>query len=240
MNTTAPSPTPHTIALESVVSRIEVAERQRRVADAGQVVLYAEALDQASPDHFGRTRDGASGGTRAAELAYRSLRAELALATGHSETAVDRRLSHAYELTTHYRETLKALSYGELSLAHTEIIIAAGRVIGECASVATVTRRNSYEAAVLPHALVETPARLRPIARRLAEQYAAQTIDERHAEACAGRRVWVVEREDGMSDLTAHISTVEAYAIYDRLTRASKELAHIEQREQAEQALQAE
>src|SRR5690606_25984586 len=62
--------------------------------------------------------------------------------------------------------------------------------------------------------------------------YAERTLDERHREACQQRRVWVVDREDGMSDLTAHLPSVEAHAIFDRLTRASRVLANVEQREQ--------
>lgn len=139
-------------------------------------------------------------------------------------------MSHAYELTTSYIDTHLALCVGEISLAHTEVITTAGRVISAEHTVASISRRAAYEAAVLVHARRETPARLRPIARRLAEQYADQTIDERYAVACEQRRVWLTDRDDGMSDLTAHLPTVEAHAIYDRLTRASKQIIEREAR----------
>lgn len=38
----------------------------------------------------------------------------------------------------------------------------------------------------------------------------------------------MVDQEDGVSDLVAHIPTVEAHAIYDRLTQAGKALALVE------------
>ena len=223
------------IALDSVVSRIEAGEHQRRVNDAAQLKLFSEALGQAASENFLSIRSGELvRNDEPAEIVYRTIRAELACALSVSEQTIERRLTHAFELTNYYLETFLVLSEGLITLAHTEVIATAGRVIGEGIGASTCTRRVAYEAAVLEHAVRETPSRLRPIARRLAEQYSEQTIDERYVEACQQRRVWVVDREDGMSDLTAHLPSVEAHAIYDRLTKASKELSLIEQREAAQ------
>lgn len=222
---------PWPIALDSIVTRLRASEQRLRAEQASQVALFAEALDQASPDHFATLRAGRLVHDHAqAELTYRTVRAELACALGMSEQTVERRMSHAYELTTSYPDTHLALRLGEIGLAHTVVITTAGRVISADHTVSSVTMRAAYEAAVLVHAKVETPGRLRPIARRLAEQYADHTIDERHAVACERRRVWVTDHDDGMSDLTAHLPTVEAHAIYDRLTRASKQLIEGEAR----------
>lgn len=256
----------HSIALDSVVSRIQESEQRRRREEATQLALLAEALDQVSPDHFAQTRLGAgsrtsengnresriSGGANPedirvdaenirvvaenanaggwnsgsastkAEILYRSLRAEIACALGLSERTIERRLAHAHELSRNYRETYRTLLDGQVGLAHTEIIVGAGNIIGLGDDASTVTRRASYEIAVLEHAVRETAARLRPIARRLAERFCEQTIDERHAQARLERRVWVVDQEDGMSDLTAHLPSAQAHAICDRLTRAGK------------------
>lgn len=229
---------PWALALDSVVSRLQASEQRLRTEQASQVALYAEALDQASPDHFATLQAGRLvHGHAQAELMYRSIRAELACALGLSEHTIERRMSHAYELTTCYPDTFLALRTGEIGLAHTEVITTAGRGISTDLTVSSVTRRASYETAVLVHATRETPARLRPIARRLAEQYADQSIDERHATACARRRVWLTDHEDGMSDLTAHLPTVEAHAIYDRLTRASKQIIEHELRVARETAV---
>lgn len=216
---------PWPIALDSVVTRLQANEQRLRAEQAAQVTLFAEAVDQASLDHFATLRAGRLVHDHAqAELTYRAIRAELACALGLSEQTVERRMSHAYELTTSYPDTHLALRLGEISLTHTEVITTAGRVIPADDSVVSVSRRTAYEAAVLVHARRETPSRLRPIARRLAEQYTDHTIDERHAVACEHRRVWVTDHDDGMSDLTAHLPSVEAHAIYDRLTRASTQI----------------
>ena len=202
-----------------------------RAEQAAQVTLFAEAVDQASPDHFATLRAGRLVHDHAqAELTYRTIRAELACALGLSEQTVERRMSHAYELTTTYPDTHLALRLGEISLTHTEVITTAGRIIPADDSVVSISRRAAYEAAVLVHARRETPGRLRPIARRLAEQYTDHTIDERYAVARERRRVWVTDHDDGMSDFTAHLPSVEAHAIYDRLTRASKQLIEHEAR----------
>lgn len=225
------------IALESIVSRLEVSEQRLRAEQAVQVDLFAEALDQASPDHYTTLRNGRTMPDRErAEMAYRTIRAEIACALHMSEHTVERRMNHAYELVSNYPETHLALQDGAISVAHTEVIVAAGRVISDDLTISSVTRRSGYENAVLEHAVVETPAGLRPIARRLAEQYADVTIDERYAVACQRRRVTVTDLEDGMSDLVAHLPTVEAHAIYDRLNRASKAHADLERRVAADAA----
>ena len=222
---------PWPIALDSVVTRLRASEQRMRAEQAAQVTLFAEAVDQASPDHFATLRAGRLVHDHAqAELTYRTIRAELACALGLSEQTVERRMSHAYELTTSYPDTHLALRLGEISLTHTEVITTAGRIIPADDSVVSVSRRTAYEAAVLVHARRETPGRLRPIARRLAEQYTDHTIDERYAVAREHRRVWVTDHDDGMSDLTAHLPSVEAHAIYDRLTRTSTQIIKREAR----------
>ena len=222
---------PWPIALDSVVTRLRASEQRMRAEQAAQVTLFAEAVDQASPDHFATLRAGRLVHDHAqAELTYRTIRAELACALGLSEQTVERRMSHAYELTTSYPDTHLALRLGEISLTHTEVITTAGRIIPADDSVVSVSRRTAYEAAVLVHARRETPGRLRPIARRLAEQYTDHTIDERYAVAREHRRVWVTDHDDGMSDLTAYLPSVEAHAIYDRLTRTSTQIIKREAR----------
>lgn len=222
---------PWPIALDSVVTRLQASEQRMRAEQAAQVTLFAEAVDQASPDHFATLRAGRLVHDHAqAELTYRTIRAELACALGLSEQTVERRMSHAYELTTSYPDTHLALRLGEISFTHTEVITTAGRIIPADDSVVSVSRRTAYEAAVLVHARRETPGRLRPIARRLAEQYTDHTIDERYAVARERRRVWVTDHDDGMSDLTAHLPSVEAHAIYDRLTRSSTQIIEREAR----------
>ena len=131
---------PWPIALDSVVTRLQASEQRMRAEQAAQVTLFAEAVDQASPDHFATLRAGRLVHDHAqAELTYRTIRAELACALGLSEQTVERRMSHAYELTTSYPDIHLALRLGEISLTHTEVITTAGRVIPDASPNSTPT-----------------------------------------------------------------------------------------------------
>lgn len=204
-------------ALDAVVSGVEALERRRRAVDAGQVGLFAEALELV---------ERVCGGVGEREIAFRSVRAELAAVLRVSERTVERRLSHAYRLNTQYPTVLERLREGALSEAHTVVIAEAGLVIGVGVDAGTVRRRAGYEAAVVEVAVGETPARLRPVAKRLAERWAEVPLEERFEVARSRRCVRLIEGEDGMSDVIAHLPAVEASAIYDRLTRMSR---HLEQ-----------
>jgi len=217
---------PHMTALKTIVDRLEAVEQRIREAEAERTALMAEAFDLAvcESDRIASTPQG-----RRAELAHRAVRAELAACLHQSEQVTERQLSHAFTLTRNYRAVFQAYRSGGISRQHTTVIMDAGAIIGsgDAAPDApeVVARRAGYEEAVLAYALRETPSRLRPIARRLAEQYAQRSLDERHAQAKSRRRVCVVDAEDGMADLYAHLPAVEAYAIHDRLTRIAKQAA---------------
>lgn len=49
---------PWPIAFDSVVTRLQASEQRLRGEQAAQVALFAEALDQASLDHFATLRTG--------------------------------------------------------------------------------------------------------------------------------------------------------------------------------------
>lgn len=213
----------HLIALESVVSRLETSEHRRRAEAAAQLQLLADAFDIAAVESRGRGEPSIPRGENA-ELAYRAVRAEIACAMQLGEQTAERRMTHAFQLTTQYRETFETLREGSIGEQHTVVIVDAGRVIGDDDRIETLLRRSAYEAAVLPFALEENPARLHPIARRLAEQYAETTLDERHDPARRRRRISLTDREDGMAELLAYLPAVEAHGVYDRLTRMSRAL----------------
>lgn len=156
------------------------------------------------------------------DIVVRSLRAEIATALHISEYQVARELDLAYRLTTGYRNTLERFEAGEIAQQHARVITEEGVVIGTDPSPETTARREAYEQAVLEIAVEETPNRLRPIAKRLAEAQAESPIEERYAECRSHRRVTVTDAGDGMADLYAHLPAVEAYAIHDRLTRVAR------------------
>lgn len=217
--------------LESLIQ----VQKEMRALHARHLELLTSAFDLAvakSDDDYTVAPTG-----RPAEISYRATRAEIAAALTLSESTIEREMADAFELTHSYPATFSALRTGQISLAHCRVIINAGRVIGnDREDAGEEIRRTRYESEVLAHALTLTPHRLRPVAQQLAEKYAERTLDERHESACLRRRVYVVEQADGMSDLIAHLPTVEARAIHDRLTRL---VHHIEQVENGIQSAQA-
>ncbi|XPP25686.1 MAG: DUF222 domain-containing protein [Leucobacter sp.] len=212
----------HLTALDSVLDRLEAVEQRIRQAEAERIRLLAEAFDIAaleSENQISSTPMGPS-----AELAYRAVRAEIAAALHQSEHTTERQLARAFTLTRDYPRTFDAYRDGLISERHTAVILDAGRVIGTGDTPETVLRRAAYETSVLDIAVVETPSRLRPLARSLAEQHTEHTLDERHETARRQRRVYVLDADDGMADLIAHLPAVEAYGIHRRLTRIAGEL----------------
>lgn len=128
----------------------------------------------------------------------------------------------AYRLINHYPGTLAALERGEISSAHSRVVADEGAVIGTGESPVLRERRAGYEREALEFAAQESPNRLRPVARRLAEKWADRDLEERHREAVSERRIVVIDREEGMSDLIAHLPSLEAHAIKNRLDRIAR------------------
>lgn len=151
------------------------------------------------------------------EHLHRAIEADVAAATHTTSALTAARMGHAAELIASYPAVSAALAEGDISLRHTEIIAEAGQI------VAAFSARQSYEAAVLPLALAMTPPQLRAHARRLAEHYSEQSLDERHATARETRCVRVTPLNDGMAKLIAVLAATEAYAIKDRLVRLTHE-----------------
>lgn len=220
----APAPAPAPAAalasegheLGPVVWWLEKLEAQQRGLDAARLTLIAAAVKQVV-DASSASRSGAG-----RELAYRALRAELATAFNLSEHQTESQMDLAYRLTRDLPQTLVALERGEIACAHARVICDASAVIGSGDSPELAERRAGYEHQVLDVAVHETPNRLRPIAQRLAEQWAERPLEERHREARCERRVVVIDREDGMADLLAHLPAIEAHAIKDRLTSIAR------------------
>ncbi|NLB46166.1 MAG: DUF222 domain-containing protein, partial [Microbacteriaceae bacterium] len=137
--------------LDSVVSRLEDVERRARALDAERMKLMAAAFDiavlhndEADTDDYTFIPEGRSG-----EIAYRSIRAEIATSMRLSETTIDRKLSHAHVLTLHYPRVLDSLARGLINERHVSTILDAAEVIGFSADPEHEARRASYETAVL-------------------------------------------------------------------------------------------
>lgn len=194
--------------LERVAAELVEVERDIRRLEARKAALLAEARRAASLEVERVAASGAG-----AELVHRAAAAEIGFALGIADRSAERLIDRAARLCNDYPEAHAALSAGRIGLAHTTGIVEAGAIIDRPEA------RVAYAAEVLPVAESETPNRARRLAKILAEKHAARTMEERHAEARAERRVWIAELGDGMAELRAVMDAVSAFAIHDRLSR---------------------
>ncbi|MFF8818091.1 DUF222 domain-containing protein [Leucobacter sp. NPDC015123] len=202
--------------IDSAVRVLETHEGEKRRLEAEQLAALARALQQV----FGRGDPKKGAPDR--ELAYRSLRLEVATALNDSEHNAERLLSTAFLAHEHFAMSLDALRSGEISLGHLRVLTEEGSPLETGNESRDKARRLRYEGEALSFAKEETPNRLRPIARRLAAAHSEDSLEERHEAALRRRSVRVVALDDGMADLIAHLPAEDAYAIKDRIAAIAK------------------
>lgn len=145
------------------------------------------------------------------DMALRAIAAEVGAALRVSDRTVQRRLAEADRLATRFPATLRALTEGRISRAHVDVIVDAGDRLDD-------DERTRFESAAIAVAERETAARLRPIARILAERLMPLPLSERHTAAREDRHVDVRDLDDGMSQLLAVLPSTLAHGIRARLT----------------------
>ncbi len=148
-----------------------------------------------------------------ADMTIRTVAAEIGAVQRVSDRTVERRISQASWLVDGFPAVWQAQGAGRVSAAHAAVIVEAGGHLTDAGD------RAAFAAAVLPIAEAESPNRLRPLARRIAERFQPRSIDERHRAARDRRRVWSVDAEDGMGDLHIHTSATLAHGMMDRLSK---------------------
>lgn len=179
------------------------------------------------------------------DRAHRMVRAEIASALHVPESHISRDIAHAVDAVEWCPKLHRAQAAGQITAQHVHTVIDAGRIILHRAAARVggtlvdadgvplseeeadreMARRYAlYETAVLPYSLTHTAPLLAPVAKRLAEKVAGVTFDDRHEVAKQDRRVWLTDLEDGMCNLTAHLTSVEAHAVFDQLTQYGKRL----------------
>ncbi|UOQ56960.1 DUF222 domain-containing protein [Leucobacter allii] len=198
-------------ALAAVVSGVRAVRAQLAALQAAELLLLQAGETIAEGI-------ATAGAARDREMAHRMVHSEIGAAVRESDRAIAAKSGRAARLVEAYPAVYAALSAGRVSLAHANVIADAGAMVNDDRA------RPAYEEAALACAETETAGRLRPVAAELAERFAERTLDERHAEACASRRVVVVPGEDGMADLIAHLPAVQAAGIKDRLDRIAHHL----------------
>lgn len=193
-----------------LLDALAATRRERAALDAKETVLLATAVDLA------RSREAAPGPSSARDLPLRSLAAQIGAMWRASDRTVERQMSHAAVLVGSFPATHAALEAGEISRAHASVIVDAGLPLPDDDT------RARYEAAVLQVARRETPGRLRPAARLLANRLHPIPLDARHAAAATARNVWVRDLDDGMAELIATLPAVLAHGIRHRLDQYAR------------------
>ncbi len=186
----------------------------RRAREITAVVVAAERLEIVSGTPT----------SRSAEFVHRSTRAELALALRTSEHVAERELATAESLTTVLTATLDAVESGAITWR-------AATLIAECAQrdgTDLGERVAAFEAAGLRIAAAAAPSRLRSRLAALLERFLRAPAVERHQAAAEQRHVILEDVTDGMSWLHTLLPSVEAHAVYHRLTDVARALQRVD------------
>ena len=152
------------------------------------------------------------------DMTMRVVAAEIGQRLRVSDRTMERRITQASWLVDGFPTVWAAQGAGRITAAHAHVIVESGAHLMDAAL------REAYVAAVMPLAEAESPNRLRPLARRIAERFHELPVDERHRTARSRRRVWVRDQEDAMADLTLHGPAVLVHAMMDRLSQMAHEI----------------
>ncbi|MBB5631988.1 hypothetical protein BKA04_000211 [Cryobacterium mesophilum] len=159
-----------------------------------------------------------AGSSKEREIAWRSMAAEIAVATRLADRTVQSMMGRATTLVHELPDVLDSLECGRISLGHAHVILenAAGIEGGSLVE---------YQRITLDRAESTTPGRLAATAKITAARLRAESFEKRHARARDARTLTIRDLDDGMSELVHVLPTVYAAAIFDRLTRQAKAVA---------------
>lgn len=206
---------PPPLTIDGVVTSVAAVRSQMAILAAMESILLSAAVVLVEAETAGRA-------SADADMAMRSVAAEIAAATRTSDRTVRVRMNDAHALVHDFPATYRALAIGEISAGHAAVVLEAG------SSISDDDARERFETAVLRRAASLTPGRLRPIAVAVAEQMRPDGIVERHRDARRGRGVQVRDLDDGMAELLATLPAVLAHGIRDRLTQMAKTVVDAE------------
>ena len=146
------------------------------------------------------------------DLTLRTVAAEFGAALRVSDRTVQHRMADATILVERFPLVWAAQGAGRISAAHVRVIVDAGGHIEDAVD------RDSYSTQVIEYAEAESPNRVARMARRIAERFQARSVEERHLDARAARRVWVKDGADGMAELGLLGPAALVHGAFDRLT----------------------
>ncbi|MCR2792522.1 HNH endonuclease [Microbacterium sp. zg.Y625] len=228
MNTSPAHSRSDTRSLGAVVAGLEVTRRRIAALQAEELGLLARA-DAIAAEQTARVP---SSERREREMPARAIAAEVGAALRRPDRGMQDRMRDATTLVGGFAATVAALREGRIDSAHVRVIRDAG------AGIVDPETRARFEQAALVVCERETPGRAKPIVAMIAQKLHPVPLADRHAEAAAGRRVWVRDLDDGMAELAAVLPAELAYAIRDRLTQHAREVtaAHRARAAEAETA----
>jgi len=199
------------VVLAALASMVEETEasivRLQAVREAQLAVAQRFAEDLASAD--GPVRG------ESAELASRSVAAELAGVLHMSDRVVQARMARAADLMAKYPATMQAFTQARINAAHVRLIQDAGARLDDGVRV-------EFERVAVEACVGETPHRAKRIIERVAERLAPRSLTDRHREAQKQRRVWREDLGDGQKALGLVHSAAVIDGIYDRLTQQAR------------------
>jgi hypothetical protein len=183
-----------------------------------QCLARLEAIALASADHSNSAHSNSAqpdAGSSAREIAWRSMAAEIAVATRQADRTVQSMMGQAAALVHDLPAVLEALGCGRIAFGH-------ARVILEHAMGIESDALEEYQRITLDRAETTTPGKLAATAKIAADRLRTESFEERHARAREARSVSIRDLDNGMSELLHLLPTPFAAAIFDRLTRQAK------------------
>lgn len=208
------------------VARAQFAGREIARATARQLAAIRATVREARefPDVFigpGNGQESARAVRERVQFAERAAILELATSLGLSQNTIRNRLGDAELLASKLSAVWADFVEGEICYPNVRAILdAADGLPADDDTVWAV-----YDSTLAHPARTVNPARMRILARSLAEKLAAEPLAARHARAATDRRVWVEDAADGMAWLGALQPAEAAYRAYARVNANAKHLA---------------
>ncbi|MDR2321528.1 MAG: HNH endonuclease [Microbacterium sp.] len=207
-------PTDPSVVLTALVTGLEATEaaiiRLHALREAQLAVAQDVAAAIAASERPGSTPGAA------AELAARSVAAQIAGVLHMSDRVVQARMARAADLMARFPATMQAFTDARINAAHVRTIHDAGARLDEAAA------RAEFEQIAVAASEGETPHRAKRLVERAAERLAPRSLTERHRDAQEQRRVWREDLGDGQKALGLIHSAAIVDGIYDRLTQQAR------------------
>ncbi|MFB7844600.1 DUF222 domain-containing protein [Microbacterium sp. NPDC056052] len=210
------NPADPAVVLTALVTGLEATEaaiiRLHALREAQLAVAQDVAVAIAASERSGSTPGAA------AELAARSVAAEIAGVLRMSDRVVQARMARAADLVARFPATTRAFTDARINAAHVRVIQDAGSRLDEMV-------RAEFEGIAVEACAGETPHRAKRIVERVAERLAPRSLTDRHRDAQVERRVWREDLGDGQKALGVIHSAAIIDGIYDRLTQQARMIA---------------